>query len=294
MHGLILLLGAALLWSAGGFLIKLVDVSPMAVSSGRSLIAALTLVVLTRRVPRKPSATALRCGMLYALTVTTFVIATKLTTAANAIVLQYAAPVYVALLSARVLGERVTKRDWTAIFLVVVGMVIFFADGLSVGNNLGNSIAILSGVCFALLVISLRRIHDQNPADAVIIGNGVAFLIGVPWLLESSWNMSSLIGIFLLGVFQLGLSYHLYTKAIVHVTALEAVLIPVVEPILNPVWVFLLMGERPSAWALVGAGIIVGAVTWRALGKRVFQAPSVQGSIAERQTGVCGTNRTCR
>lgn len=287
MHGLMLLLGAALLWSSGGFLIKLVDVSPMAVSSGRSFIAVCTLMLLTKRVPAKPSAAALRCGFLYALTVTTFVVATKLTTAANAIVLQYAAPVYVALLSARFLGERVTKRDWTAILLVVIGMVVFFADGLSVGNNLGNSIAILSGICFAFLVIFLRRIHNQNPADAIIVGNGLAFLIGLPWLLESSWSVNSLIGILLLGVFQLGLSYHLYTKAITHVTALEAVLIPVVEPILNPVWVYLLMGERPSLWALVGSGIILGAVTWRALGRRVARAPSIQGSIVRSQTGVC-------
>lgn len=287
MHGLMLLLGAALLWSSGGFLIKLVDVSPMAVSSGRSFIAVCTLMLLTKRVPAKPSGAALRCGFLYALTVTTFVVATKLTTAANAIVLQYAAPVYVALLSARFLGERVTKCDWTAILLVVIGMVVFFADGLSVGNNLGNSIAILSGICFAFLVISLRRIHHQNPADAIIVGNGLAFLIGLPWLLESSWSVNSLIGILLLGVFQLGLSYHLYTKAITHVTALEAVLIPVVEPILNPVWVYLLMGERPSLWALVGSGIILGAVTWRALGRRVARAPSIQGSIVRSQTGVC-------
>jgi len=275
MRGLLLLLGAALLWSSGGFLIKLVDLSPMAVSSGRSIVAVVTLMLLTKRVPRQLSLPTLRCGLFYAVTVTTFVIATKLTTAANAIVLQYAAPVYVALLSARFLGERVTKRDWIAICLVVVGMILFFADGLKFGNNLGNVLAIISGGCFACLVVSLRQIRDQNPADAIIIGNVVAFVIGLPWLLESSWNVHSLIGIVLLGSFQLGLSYYLYTKAITHVTALEAVLVPVIEPILNPVWVFLLMGERPSVLALVGSGIVLVAVTWRALVRRTVCAPPI-------------------
>jgi drug/metabolite transporter (DMT)-like permease len=93
----------------------------------------------------------------------------------------------------------------------------------------------------------------------------MAFLVGLPWLLSSSWSAHSLTGVALLGVFQLGLSYYFYTKAIPHVTALEAVLIPVVEPILNPVWVYLVMGESPSPLALIGAGVIVSAVTWRAL-----------------------------
>lgn len=278
MRGLLFLLAAAILWSTGGALIKLVDLSPMAVSSGRSVIAAVALMLLTRRVPlyvsRDLSERALspfsfvRCGVLYALTVTTFVVATKLTTAANAIVIQYTAPIFVALLSWRVLGEPVTKRDWTAIALVTVGMVIFFGDGLTVGSNFGNLMALTSGFCFASFVISLRQLRGNNPADAVIIGNIVAFIIGLPWLLSSSFTGHSLLGIGLLGVFQLGLSYFFYTKAIQHVTALEAVLIPVVEPLLNPVWVYLLVGETPSPWALVGSCVILGAVTWRALANR--------------------------
>jgi drug/metabolite transporter (DMT)-like permease len=268
MRGLLLLLAAAFLWSTGGFLIKMVDVSGMAVSSGRSLIAVFTLMALARRVPLRPSLPVLRSGLFYALTVTTFVIATKLTTAANAIVLQYAAPVYVALLSAHFLGERVTPRDWVAIILVLLGMGIFFADGISVGNNAGNIFGIISGVCFASLVVSLRQLRERNPVDAVIVGNCLAFVFGAPWLFESSWNLPSAIGVILLGLFQLGLSYYLYTQAIVHVTALEAVLIPVVEPILNPVWVYFGMGEVPSIWAMCGGALVLSAVTWRALGSR--------------------------
>jgi len=283
MRGVLLLLGAALLWSTGGFLIKLVDVSGMAVSSGRSIIAVCTLMALTRRVPLRPSFAVIRCGLLYAMTVTTFVIATKLTTAANAIVLQYAAPVYVALLSARFLHERIVIRDWIGIALVLIGMGIFFADGISVGSNLGNMFAVLSGLCFASFVVALRQIRDQHPVDAVIVGNCVAFLVGLPWLVESTWNPPSVVGILLLGFFQLGLSYFFYTKAIVHVTALEAVLIPVVEPILNPVWVYLGMSEVPSPWAVLGGIIVLSAVTWRALDRRkvaVVATPSLTATAS--------------
>jgi drug/metabolite transporter (DMT)-like permease len=283
MRGVLLLLGAALLWSTGGFLIKLVDVSGMAVSSGRSLIAVCALMALTRRVPLCPSFAVIRCGVLYAMTVTTFVVATKLTTAANAIVLQYAAPVYVALLSARFLHERIVIRDWIAIVLVLVGMGIFFADGIGVGSNLGNMLAVLSGICFASFVVALRQIRDQHPVDAVIVGNCVAFLVGLPWLVESTWNVPSVVGIILLGFFQLGLSYFFYTRAIVHVTALEAVLIPVVEPLLNPVWVYLGLGEVPSPWAVLGGIIVLSAVTWRALDRRkvaVMAPPSLSATAS--------------
>jgi drug/metabolite transporter (DMT)-like permease len=164
-----------------------------------------------------------------------------------------------------------------AIVLVITGMAIFFADGLSVGNNLGNATAILSGMCFACLVVSLRQIRDKNPVDAVIIGNLFAFALGTPWLFASPWDGESILGILLLGVLQLGLSYYLYTKAIRHVTALEAVLVPVIEPILNPVWVYLMMGETPSAWALIGSSIVISAVTWRAFGRRIAVSTSSSG-----------------
>jgi drug/metabolite transporter (DMT)-like permease len=265
MKGTVLLFAAAVLWSMGGLLIKLVEVSPMGVSSARSLVAALTLILLTGRLPCRVDLSILTGGMLYALTVTTFVIATRYTTAANAIVLQYAAPVYVALLSGVVLKEGVTGRDWAAVALIVVGLLVFFADGLSVGNNFGNLMGVLSGVCFALMVVSLRGMKDRHPVDAVIVGNLIAALLGAPWLLDGRWDASSILGVALLGSIQLGLAYFLYTRAIAMATALQAVLIPVIEPLLNPLWVYLWIGERPSRTALIGAAIVLSTVTWRAL-----------------------------
>jgi drug/metabolite transporter (DMT)-like permease len=222
-------------------------------------------MVLTKRVPRMLDRSMLLGGLLYALTVTTFVIATRYTTAANAIVLQYAAPVYVAILSGAVLKESVTGRDWAAVGLIVIGLLIFFADGLSVGNNFGNLMGVLSGFYFASMVVSLRGMKDRHPVDAVIVGNLIAALLGAPWLLDGRWDSSSFLGVALLGSIQLGLSYFLYTRAITMVTALQAVLIPVVEPLLNPLWVYLWMGESPSQTAIVGATIVLGTVTWRAV-----------------------------
>jgi len=265
MKGTLLLFATAILWSMGGLLIKLVDVSPMGVSAARSIVAAFTLMALTRRIPRRLDLSILSGGVFYALTVTTFVIATRHTTAANAIVLQYAAPVYVALLSGAILKESVTGRDWAAVGLIVLGLLIFFVDGLSVGNNFGNLMGVLSGICFASMVVVLRGMKDGHPVDAVIVGNLIAALLGAPWLLEGRWDSNSFLGVALLGSVQLGLSYFLYTRAITMVTALQAVLIPVIEPLLNPLWVYLWMGERPSGVAIGGAALVLGTVTWRAI-----------------------------
>ncbi len=270
MKGTLLLLAAAVLWSMGGLLIKLVDVSPMGVSSARSLIAACTLMLLTQKIPRAPGSATILGGLLYAGTVTSFVIATRYTTAANAIVLQYAAPIYVALLSGAVLRERVMPRDWTAVVLILIGLCIFFADGLTVGNNFGNCMGLLSGLCFASMVVSLKAMKGHQPVDAVIIGNLIAALVGAPWVLDGQWDASSLLGVLLLGSTQLGLSYFLYTRAISMVTALQAVLIPVVEPLLNPLWVYLWMGERPSGIATTGAIIVLATVVWRAISQRAL------------------------
>lgn len=271
MKGTLLLAVAAILWSFGGLLIKLVDVSPMGVSSARSLVAACALILLTRRIPRAVKPSTILGAFLYAGTVTTFVIANRYTTAANAIILQYAAPVYVAILSGVVLREPVTPRDWLAVALIILGLIVFFADGLSVGNNVGNAMGVISGIFFASMVVSLRGMKDRHPADAIIIGNLLAAVLGAPWLFDGHWNASSCLGVLLLGSIQLGVSYFLYTRAIAMVTALQAVLIPVVEPLLNPLWVYLWMGEKPTGAAMVGAMIVLATVLWRAISQR---APS--------------------
>lgn len=258
------LLLAALFWSLGGLLIKAADWPPLAVAGGRGIVAAVFLFLTNRSLQFTFSRVQLIAAFAYAGCTVLFVTATKLTTAANAILLQYTAPVWVALLGAWFLKERTTRADWLTIVVVLGGMALFFADGLAFGGLLGNITGVLSGVCFAAMTVALRRQKDGSPVESIILGNVIAFIIGLPFMFGQSLpSPTGIAAIVALGVVQLGFSYWLYARAIRQVTALEAVIIPVIEPILNPVWVFLMAGERPSPWALVGGVIVLSAVTLR-------------------------------
>ncbi len=261
-RAIVFLLLAALLWSTGGLFIKWVDWNGMAISGVRSLISALVIGVAFRKDLKITwSATQLLCAVAYALTVSLFVVANKLTTAANAILLQYTAPVHVALLSAWILKERVTLRDWLTITAVLTGMVMFFFEQMSPGGLVGNLLALFTGFTFALFSVLLRKQKGASPAASVYLGNLLTFLLGLPFMFEGAPGLQGWLGMLYLGVFQLGLAYVLYTWALSQVSAMEAILITLIEPILNPVWVFMLMGEMPALTSLVGGAIIIGAVT---------------------------------
>lgn len=263
-RAILFLLLAALLWSTGGFFIKWVDWNPMAISGGRSAISALVIAAAFRRDLKISGSPVQIAGALaYALTVTLFVIANKMTTAANAILLQYTAPVYVALLSVWLLNERPSRRDWFAILAVLAGMVLFFFEKMSPGNLTGNICALASGLTFALFILLLRKQRDASPAASVFLGNVLTACAGLPFMFDSLPGPAGWAGLVFLGVFQLGMAYVLYTLAISHVTAMEAVLITLIEPVLNPLWVFILMGETPSWASLLGGLIIIGSVTVR-------------------------------
>jgi len=263
-----LLVVAALCWSLGGLLIKAVATTwpGLAVASGRGLIAALFLLATNRGLRFHFSREQLIGAVLYAAVTITFCVANTLTTAANAILLQYTAPVWVALLGAWFLGERATRADWLTIVAVLGGMALFFADSLELRHFAGNAIAVVSGVCFAGMAIALRKQKDTSASESIILGNLIAFLVGLPWMLRApALSGTGWAALGVLGIVQLGISYWLYARAIKHVTALEAVLIPVIEPILNPVWVLLAMHEKPTPLALTGGAIVLGAVTLRAV-----------------------------
>jgi drug/metabolite transporter (DMT)-like permease len=254
---------AAILWSAGGVLIKWIDWHPMSIAGGRSIIAALVIWLAFRKEKLSLSKPQLAGAMAYCSCVTLFVIATKLTTAANAILLQYTAPIYVALLSGWLLGERVGRRDWYTIFIVCCGMIFFFLDKVTPGGMLGNICAIASGVSFALFTLFMRMQKDGSPYGSVLLGNLLTFILSLFFWSDNIMNATNVIGISLLGVFQLGFSYVLYSYAIRHVEALEATLITSIEPILNPIWVFLLFSEHPGLYAMIGGIIVLAAITIR-------------------------------
>lgn len=263
-RAILFLLLAALLWSTAGFFIKWVDWNPMAISGARSAISAVVVAIAFRSDMKLTwSPVQLVGAIAYALTVTLFVIANKMTTAANAILLQYTAPVHVALLSAWLLKEHSTLRDWLTIGAVLGGMILFFFEQMSPGNLIGNLCALLSGLTFALFIVLLRKQKDASPAGSVFLGNVLTAIAGLPFMFDSSPSAAGWIGLLFLGVFQLGMAYVLYTWAISHVTAMEAVLITLIEPILNPFWVFILMGEVPAWTSLAGGVVIIGAVTLR-------------------------------
>jgi len=264
-RALLLLLITAVLWSLGGVLIKWVNWNPVAIAGARSLIGATLIWIVFRRELRLTwTIDEIGGAVAYAGTVVLFVIANKLTTAANAILLQYTAPIYVALFSPWLLGERADRRDWLTMAIMLGGMALFFMDELSFAGYLGNTIALISGLCFAGLTLFLRRQKNGSALPSLLLGNLLAGAIGLPFMFQSLPDLSSAVGLLLMGVVQLGLPYILYALALRHVRAVEGILIPMIEPVLNPVWVFLMMGEQPSAWAMVGGALILGAVLFRA------------------------------
>lgn len=272
---IIYLMATAVLWSFGGVLIKWISWNPLAIAGTRSLIALPLLLILFRKRRFDWSPAQIGAAFAYTATVMLFVSATKLTTAANAILLQYTAPFFVAIFSNVFIGERIRWYDWVAISIACGGMTLFFLDKLTAGNYWGNIIAVLSGIAFALMILLLRRQKDGDPLASVILGNALTGLICFPFMLKSHPNASGWTGLVLLGLFQIGLSYILYTEAIKHVTALEGVLIPVIEPVLNPLWVAFFLSEKPGQFAIMGGIIVIGSVTVRSI-MSVFKEPRIR------------------
>ena len=260
---LLFLAVTATLWSLGGLLIKSVDANPLAIAGSRSAIAVVLFLLVLKKTNITWSRAQIGAALAYAATSILFVTATKTTTAANAVLLQFTAPIYVALFSAWLLKERTKLLDWITIALVMGGMVLFFLDNLSTKSLLGNSIGAASGVSFALFIIFMRMQKDGSPLESVLLGNILTAVIGLPFLPQSIPDASGWIYLLILGVVQLGIPYILFSRAIKHVTALEATLIPVIEPLLNPVWVFLMLGEAPGLFAIIGGFIVISAITIR-------------------------------
>ena len=263
---IIFLLCTAILWSTGGFLIKFIEWHPIAIAGGRSIIAALIMWVYVKKPKFTWSNIQIMGAVAYAFTVILFVIANKLTTAANTILLQYTGPIYVALFSYWFLKEKITSIDWITILIVILGMTLFFIEKLSPDGILGNFIAILAGIAFAWLALCLRKQKDGSPLESLILGNILTAIIGLPFIIDTGIpSQQSMIALFVLGIFQLGIPYILYSKAVKYVSALDAVLIPILEPILNPLWVFLLLGESIGMWPMIGGAIIIVAITTRSI-----------------------------
>ena len=259
-RAMLLLVLTAVFWSFGGILIKWVQWHPMAISGMRSAIGALTILAVFRRMRFTWSRDQVGAAIAYAGTVTLFVVATKLTTAANAILLQYTAPVHVALL-----GEPSRRRDAVSIVVLLGGMSLFFLDQLSPAGFRGNVAALGSGVCFGWLTLLLRRQKGGSGIESILLGNIIAAAVGLPFMFGSMPDARSWAGLLLLGTVQMGIPYVLFSMAVRNVPAVTAILVPMIEPVLNPVWVLLLIGEAPSPMAVAGGIVILGTVAARCL-----------------------------
>jgi len=281
---LLLLLGAAILWSTGGLFIKATpQLSAFELSFGRSLLGAITIALLTRGEGFGINRISAITSILYAALLILFVLATKLTTAANAIFLQYTAPVYVLVLEPLIYKEKFRTRDLGVVAVCVAGMSLFFVGKLRPEDVTGNIFALASGFCFALFFLLMRhaKARDVNRASATIYGNLICTVICAPAFLGAMRRGISLKDagcIAYLGIVQIGFAYLLFTRAMsLGVRSLDASIIGYVEPVLNPVWVFLFLGERPSGWALVGGAIIIASVAAHAF----MQAKSARATAIE-------------
>ena len=258
-------LAAALLWSTGGLFIKATTLDAFQLSFGRSLFAAVTVALLTRREGFRANGLTLVSSVLYALLLLLFVMANKLTTAANAIFLQYTAPVYVLVLEPLLFRERFRRGDVLVVGACAAGMSLFFVGQLRPQDVAGNLTALASGACFALFLLSLRypRAAGVNRASSVIYGNLLLSLVTLPSFAQAAGALTAkdALIILYLGVVQIGLAYTLFTLGMERgVRSLDAGVAGYIEPMLNPVWVFLFLGERPSDWAILGGSIIIAAV----------------------------------
>ena len=266
----VLVIAAVLLWSTGGLFIKLTTLDAFSVNLGRSLFAAIIVAAFTYKKGLKLDLFTLFTSLLYAITLTTFVYATKNTTAANAIFLQYTAPVYILLLAPFILKEPFRVRDVVTVIFCFVGMGLFFLEDQSSATApnvfAGNIAGLISGVAFGLYFIFLRhpRTLQRNPAVSVFYGNLIIVIVMIPLVLPdmpASLGANDLAAVAFLGIFQIGVAYILFTKGVAAgVRSLDASIIGFIEPLLNPIWVFLFVGERPSFWAIAGGVIIIAAV----------------------------------
>jgi drug/metabolite transporter (DMT)-like permease len=257
------ILAAAVLWSTAGAAIKSCSLDGWQIASGRSLVAGLFLLALVPESRRRPTLRILLVAIAYAFTVVLFVVATKLTTAANAIFIQDTAPLWVLLVSPWLLRERPTRAELLAVPVYGVGLGLFFLDELSGGQLAGNLIALASGVAFAGSIIGLRLVREDGPA-ALVLGNFVAAAMALPIALAGHAPTPldlALVGY--LGVFQLGLSYLLFSRGLLGTPAVEASLLVLLEPVLNPIWTFLIAGERMGPWAVAGGAVVLLATAWR-------------------------------
>ena len=262
--GVLLMAATASLWSMAGLFIKVIDWNPFAIAGIRSFIASLVILAFLRKPKIHWSFPQVAAAVANAVTMLLFVAANKTTTAANAILLQYMAPVFTAFIGAALLKEKTRIEHWVAIFFVAVGMTIMFAKKVDGGQLFGDAIALTSAVTFSLYIVFMRMQKEGSPHESNLLSQwiaaGVCLIISL-FLPMPQFTQKSVAAILVLGIVQIGIPAILIAYAIKRISAVSANLIAVIEPVLNPVWVFLVLGEYPGMNTIIGGAVILVAVT---------------------------------
>ncbi len=277
IDGPLALVICAVLWSTGGIFIKNIEWNGLAIAGIRSLISGTFMLLVTRQGihffvrdqngRRDNLSTILLwiAALSYALTMILFVVANKLTTSANAILLQYTCPIYIILLAPILTGEKNRASDYITVLGVMLGIILFFADGLESGNQLGNILAALSGLSYALATIFMRRCKG-NSGGAMALSHLITALVCLPFVIQSGMPSSkSAFFLLMVGTVSIGIPSILYSVGIKKVRALTASFITMLEPLLNPVWVIIFAGEVPSVKTILGGVLILGFIMIRSV-----------------------------
>jgi drug/metabolite transporter (DMT)-like permease len=258
--GILAMATTAFLWSLAGLFIKIIDWNPIAIAGLRSLIASIVIFIYLKRPNIHFSFAQVTAAVAYAATMLLFVSANKTTTAANAILLQYLAPVFTVFIGAMLLKERMHVEHIIALPLVLAGMVFMFFDKLGSGRVFGNILAIMSAITFSFYFIFMRMQKDGSPLESILLAHwltaGICILISL-FLPLPHVTDKSLAAIAVLGIIQIGLSAIFFSIGIKHISAAQANLITVIEPVFNPLWVFFAIGEAPGIHTIIGGGIVV-------------------------------------
>jgi len=252
---------AAFCWSTGGLLLRLIDGNPFTVAGFRSLLSLPAIFLFFSQNKLRFTKKAWLIAIPGALTGFFYILSNKFTTAANAIVLMYISPVFIILIDVLIYREKARKEDIFAVCFSFLGIFLFFVDELSPGDLLGNILAILSGATNAILYVAMSRTNEDN--GAVMIASQIEMLIiALPFmfLFPVSFTRKNIIAILLLGLFQKGVGSGLQAKAAKFCPALDAMLISMVEPLLNPLLVLVFIGEKPGKFALIGGMVVISTV----------------------------------
>ena len=264
--GILAVFLTAILWSSGGLFIKLISLDSMELSFFRCAIAAVVFALMFRKRILKLNSLALLNSFAYAAVLILFVIATKTTTAANAIFLQSTAPIYVLIFE-----PLLTKTKWERINIITIvvcflGMILFFMGDLTPGDIKGNIAALLAGVAFAAFFLGMKKNEPKYGESSIFYGNVIVALICIPFITDmNSISLQDFAMVSFLGVFQIAFAYALFSYGLKRIIAVEASIISMFEPVLNPIWVFIGYGEVPSFYAIIGGIIIMTAITVRTL-----------------------------